>query len=110
MKLLFDNNLSPKLILRLASLYPNSVHVASLQLDTASDLAVWQYAKEAGYCLITKDSDFNELLASKGFPPKVIWLRLGNCKTADIATLLQEQYTAIIEFLEDDSAGLLELQ
>lgn len=110
MKLLFDNNLSPKLVTRLASDYPDCSHVATLQLDTAPDLTVWQHAKEADYCLVTKDSDFNELLASKGFPPKVIWIRLGNCTTTAIVLLLQREQAAISEFLEDASAGLLELQ
>jgi predicted nuclease of predicted toxin-antitoxin system len=63
-----------------------------------------------GHCLVTKDSDFNELLASKGFPPKVIWIRIGNCTTAEIAALLQSHHPTIIEFAEDNSAGLLELQ
>ncbi len=110
MKLLLDNNLSPKLITRLASLYPDSSHVALLGLDSASDVAVWQHAQQHGYCLVTKDSDFNELLAAKGFPPKVIWIRLGNCSTAEIAGLLQQHHETIVEFAQDESAGLLELQ
>lgn len=110
MKLLLDNNLSPKLVTRLVSLYPDSSHVAMLALDTASDVEVWEYALQEGYCLVTKDSDFNELLASKGFPPKVIWIRLGNCTTTEIAALLQTQYEIIIDFAQDHSAGLLELQ
>lgn len=110
MKLLFDNNLSPKLVARLASLYPDSSHVALLGLDAASDLVVWQHARQEGYCLVTKDADFNELLAGKGFPPKVLWIRLGNCTTNAIATLLQQQQQTILEFSQDDEVGLLELQ
>lgn len=110
MKLLLDNNLSPKLVNRLASLYPDSSHVALLNLDSASDIEVWQHAKQDGYCLVTKDSDFNDLLASKGFPPKVIWIRLGNCSTNEIAELLEKQHVAITEFIQDISVGLLELQ
>ncbi|MEO8609917.1 MAG: DUF5615 family PIN-like protein [Chloroflexota bacterium] len=109
MKLLLDNNLSPKLVARLASLYPDSSHVAMLGLDAASDMEVWKSAQREDYCLVTKDSDFNELLASKGFPPKVIWIRLGNCTTAEIAELLQTHHQTIAEFAQDDSAGLLEL-
>jgi predicted nuclease of predicted toxin-antitoxin system len=110
MKLLLDNNLSPKLVSKLASPYPDSSHVAMLGLDRASDMEVWQHAQQNGYCLVTKDSDFNELLASKGFPPKVIWIRLGNCSTTEIADLLEKQHEAILEFAEDESVGLLELQ
>lgn len=110
MKLLLDNNLSPKLVARLADLYPDSSHVATLGLDRASDLEVWKRAEQEGYCLVSKDADFNELLAAKGFPPKVIWIRLGNCTTAQIATLLQTHHETIMEFMQDETAGLLELQ
>jgi predicted nuclease of predicted toxin-antitoxin system len=109
-KLLLDNNLSPKLVAQLAPLYPDSDHVSRLGLDTASDLEVWRYARQNGFCLVTKDSDFNELLASRKFPPKVIWLRLGNCTAAEIAALLQKHHKTIVEFARDDSVGLLELQ
>lgn len=110
MKLLLDNNLSPKLIGKLTHLYPNSTHVVTLGLDTASDSDVWKHAQQAGYCLVSKDSDFNELLTAKGFPPKVIWIRLGNCTTAEIAALLEKHHQTILEFAENESAGLLELQ
>ena len=110
MKLLFDNNLSPKLVAQLASLYPDSSHVALLGLDSAPDDRGWRRARQDGYCLVTKDSDFNDLLASEGFPPKVIWIRLGNCTTTQIATLLQTHHEAVAEFMQDTSAGLLELQ
>ncbi|MBC7815149.1 MAG: DUF5615 family PIN-like protein [Burkholderiales bacterium] len=110
MKLLLDNNLSPKLVGQLAHLYPDSNHVSALGLDSASDLQVWQYARQNACCLVTKDSDFNDLLATKGFPPKVIWIRLGNCTTAEIAALLQTYHETIQEFNQDSTVGLLELQ
>ncbi|MBC8172250.1 MAG: DUF5615 family PIN-like protein [Anaerolineae bacterium] len=110
MRLLLDNNLSPRLVGRLVSLYPGSTHVATSGLDTASDVEVWNYARQEGFCLVTKDADFNDLFASKGFPPKVIWLRLGNCTTAEITVLLHKYHETIVEFAQDESAGLLELQ
>lgn len=110
MKLLFDNNLSFKLVNQLVDLYPDSSHVAALGLDSASDVEVWRHAQENNYCLVTKDADFNELLAVRGFPPKVVWIRLGNCTTAEIVELLRKHHATITEFDEDESAGLLELQ
>jgi predicted nuclease of predicted toxin-antitoxin system len=91
-------------------LYPDSNHVTKLGLDRASDLVVWQHKHKDGYCLVTKDADFNDLLAAKGFPPKVIWIRLGNCTTAEIATPLKNHHQTIADFIQDNSAGLLELQ
>jgi predicted nuclease of predicted toxin-antitoxin system len=59
---------------------------------------------------VTKDSDFNELMVANGFPPKVIWIRLGNCTTNQVEQLLRQQYTLIEAFIQDPSAGLLELR
>ncbi len=110
MKLLLDNNLSLKIGAQLVDLYPDSSHVATLGLDTSSDAEVWAGARQAGYCLVSKDSDFNELLVARGFPPKVIWIRLGNCTSPAITVLLRNQYETIIDFANDPAVGLLALQ
>jgi predicted nuclease of predicted toxin-antitoxin system len=109
MKLLLDNNLSPKLVGQLADVFPDSSHVALLGLDRSPDPEVWKAAREHGYALLSKDSDFNDLLIAKGFPPKVIWLRLGNCTTTEAAQALRKHSTAIIDFGQDDTVGLLEI-
>ena len=74
MKLLFDQNLSPKLVKRLANLFPDSSHVQSEGLDCAGDDKVWEHARLNGFALVTKDEDFNNLSVVRGWPPKVIWL------------------------------------
>lgn len=84
MKLLFDQNLSPRLVNRIIDLYPNSNHLHNVGLDTAEDSTVWQYAREHNFIVVTKDADFSELISIKGFPPKVIWIRLGNCTTNEV--------------------------
>jgi predicted nuclease of predicted toxin-antitoxin system len=110
MKLLLDNNLSPRLVQQLTDIFPGSSHVALLGLDRASDPVVWHVAKEQGYTLVSKDADFNELLTVKGFPPKVIWIRLGNCTTAEVANAIRTHNAAILTFGQDNSIGLLEIQ
>lgn len=109
MKLLLDNNPSPKLVTKLRSLYSEVNHVSLLQLDRASDLEVWQFAHENNYCISSKDADFNDLLVSKGFPPKIIWIRTGNCTSAQVLQLLQQYHQNILEFFQDEAFGLLEL-
>ncbi len=84
MKLLFDQNLSPRLVNRLSDLYPDSNHVYPLGIERVPDKEVWQYARDEGFLIVTKDADFSDLCMLLGFPPKVIWIRRGNCKTADI--------------------------
>lgn len=75
MKLLFDQNLSPKLANRLADLFPDSSHVQSGGLDCASDERVWEYALRNGFAIVSKDEDYNNLSVLRGSPPKVIWLQ-----------------------------------
>jgi len=110
MKLLFDHNLSPRLIDRLKDIYPNTSHVSILSMDRASDEAIWLYAKTNEYIIVTKDSDFNDLSILIGFPPKVIWLQVGNCTTSDIEKLLRNHYEIITEFESDKQSGILLLE
>lgn len=110
MKLLFDHNLSPRLVNRLADLYPHTSNTSLAGLDRATDLAVWLYAQTHGYTIVTKDADFNDVSVLRGFPPKVIWIRLGNCTTGDLETILRRGHAAIVDFINDPTAGILELR
>jgi predicted nuclease of predicted toxin-antitoxin system len=89
MKLLFDHNLSPNLVNRLRELYPESNHVYRLGLDRVPKTEVWEYAKREEFLIVTKDTDFSDLSLLRGFLPKIIWIRRGNCKTADIEAILR---------------------
>jgi len=98
--LLLDQNLSPKLVQRLAKGYPGSVHVSEAGLATALDRAVWAYALPHSLVLVTKDADFVDIGLLSRDGPKVIWIRRGNCSTADIERILRENRTAIDAFVE----------
>jgi predicted nuclease of predicted toxin-antitoxin system len=107
--LLFDQNLSPRLVDRLADIYPNSVHVFALGLGDAMDIDIWQFARDNDYMIVTKDADFSEFGIIKGFPPKIIWIRRGNCSTQDIENILRENFSAISELSVDENSGILAL-
>jgi len=107
--LLFDQNISPRLIDRLADLFPDSVHVSTLGMDKAMDSEIWQYAHDHDYMIVTKDADFSELGIVRGFPPKVIWIRRGNCSTQGIESILRENYGAIKTLSNDEETGILTL-
>jgi len=109
MKLLFDHNLSPKLVYRLANLFPNSNHVYHLGLDQVEDRQIWEYAKVNDFTIVTKDSDYNELLILLGFPPKVVWIRRGNCSTNEIENILRAHYPDIQNLTDTEFLGLLTL-
>ena len=110
MKLLFDHNLSHRLIAELENLYPGSKHVAEFDMATASDDVIWSYAKEHEMTIVSKDSDFYYRSMLLGYPPKVIWIKLGNCKTIQIASLLQTHHANLLEFERDKSVSFLILE
>jgi predicted nuclease of predicted toxin-antitoxin system len=109
MRLLFDQNLSPRLVTRLADLFPTSTHVASEGLDCALDEEVWEHARRHDFMIVTKDADFGDLSILRGVPPKVLWLRLGNCTTQEMEALLRERHEAIVAFADDATAAVLTL-
>ncbi len=93
----------------LSDVYPDSSHVSFAGLSHALDEAVWSYALENGYTIVTKDVDFDELSQTRGHPPKVVWLRLGNCTTYQVESLLRARYAAVTSLNADPDAGILEL-
>ena len=109
MKLLFDENLSFRLVPALADIYPESTHVREIGLLGADDLQVWNFAAEHGLMLVSKDTDFYERSLVFGAPPKIIWLRVGNCTVNETVTLLRSQYIVIRHFSEDATATFLPL-
>ncbi len=109
MKLLFDQNLSPRLVTQLADLYADSVHVETVGLGKSDDRDVWHYARENELIIVSKDADFNELSLVWGAPPKIIWIRRGNCSTKTIETLLRDNFEAIKALSENVRVNTLVL-
>lgn len=107
MKLLFDENLSPKLVAALADVFPDSAHVHRVGLDSVPDREVWDYARVHGYTLVSKDSDFHELSLLRGYPPKVVWIKRGNCSNKQIELILRNKAAHIETLLEDKEAAFL---
>jgi len=106
-KLLFDQNLSHKLARRVADLFPNSTHVREVGLKEAEDPAVWEYAKQQSFLIVSKDADFHQRSFLLGFPPKVVWIRLGNCTTAEVEQVIRKNFESIKVFAEDEEAAFL---
>ncbi len=110
MKLLLDENLSRRLVPRIADLFPGSAHVSSAALVQTPDLAVWEYAKSNDFSIVTADGDFYELATTLGPPPKVIWLRGCDYPTAVAEGLIRDQSIRIAEFLEEPERAVLILR
>jgi predicted nuclease of predicted toxin-antitoxin system len=109
MKLLFDHHLSRKLVARLADIFPNSSHVAFHGLDSADDINIWHFAQGNGYTIVTKDSDFNDVAAIRGAPPKIIWIRIGNSTNATVEAIIRKHFVLIEQFGEDSTSTILEI-
>jgi predicted nuclease of predicted toxin-antitoxin system len=108
-KLLFDENISPRLAGVLLDIYPGSAHVHNCGLGSANDVDVWQYARDNDFTIVSKDSDFQERSILLGAPPKVIWLRTTNCTSAEIESLLRAALPAIKRFIQEDQESCLVL-
>jgi len=98
MNLLFDENLSPSLAHQLQDIFPGSIHVHDCGLGQSEDTLVWQYAKANVFMIVSKDSDFQYYGLLHGPPPQFIWIRIANCTTAQIESLIRTQSIIIHEF------------
>jgi predicted nuclease of predicted toxin-antitoxin system len=106
-KLLFDENLSPKLVRRIADLFPDSAHVHESGLGSSDDAQIWQFAAARGFAIVSKDLDFYDRSMLHGSPPKLIWLRTGNCSTQHIESLLRAFVAKIQQFDSNQGESLL---
>ena len=109
MTLLFDQNLSFRIIKRIEDIFPGSISVKEMGFDRPSDIEIWEFAKSNHCSIVTFDSDFIDISNLKGFPPKIIWLRLGNTSTVNIADKLRSEKDRIIEFLMKSDNAFLEI-
>jgi predicted nuclease of predicted toxin-antitoxin system len=108
-RLLLDQNLSPRLLAALDDLFPGSRHVREVGLASAEDAVVWHYAAEHGFAIVSKDADFHERSFLLGHPPKVIWIRRGNCSTDQALALLRSEAESINRFGADSELSFLAL-
>jgi predicted nuclease of predicted toxin-antitoxin system len=109
-KLLFDENLSPRLVSLLSPVFPESKHVGAAGLHGQPDTAIWDYARQHNFMILSKDDDFRQRSFLLGAPPKVIWLSVGNAGTDAIAALLMQTQTVIEAFLASPEESLLILR
>lgn len=101
MKLLLDQNLSRRIVVRIEAFYPGSRHLQHFGLDRADDEVIWQLAVREGFAIVTKDADFHFRSLTRGHPPKLIYLCVGNCPTRTIVDLLLNNVGLIQTFLAD---------
>jgi predicted nuclease of predicted toxin-antitoxin system len=109
LKLLFDQNISPKIVKQISEDFPDSKQVRHVGLEDASDAQIFNYAKANGYAIVTFDADFVDLNVVRGMPPKIIWFKTGNLTTKAISALMKKSIRVIQDFLNLDDIGILEI-
>jgi predicted nuclease of predicted toxin-antitoxin system len=109
LKLLFDHNLSQRLVRRLADVFPDTTQTSLLGFNRAIDTAIWEYARINDFVVVTLDKDFADMSFIRGAPPKVIWLRCGNSTVLEVETLLRASLNAIRQFEISIDSAVLEI-
>ena len=109
MKLLFDQNISFRIIPYLPECFVGSQQVRNVGLLNKSDFDVWEFARCNNYIIVTFDADFYDISMIKETPPKIIWLRTGNLTTSEIAEILTKHSEMILEFIAEDDRLCMEI-
>lgn len=109
MKLLFDQNISFRIVKLIQDKFPDTVQVRELRLEGKSDFEIWNYAKVNDFTIVTFEADFYDFSNLYGHPPKIIWLRTGNTRTINIASLLNSKANLINTFFDDQEISCLEI-
>lgn len=107
MKLLLDENLPPQVAVQLQELFPGTMHVRDVGLKGQPDEWIWKYAQEHHFTILTKDSDFHERSIMHGSPPKVIWIRIGNCTMKLLLEWITEASEVMQNFDQEDASVLV---
>ena len=107
MKLLFDENVSPRLARTLAGQFPGSTHVGGVGLRGAEDWQIWDYARNEGFAIVSKDADFRERSYVEGAPPKIVWLDVSNAGTEAIQGLLRRERERVERFVASEESSFL---
>jgi predicted nuclease of predicted toxin-antitoxin system len=109
MKLLFDQNISHRLINRIQDILSHSHQVRELNLENATDKEIWEYAKENGFTIVTFDADFYDFSIVWGHPPKIIWIRTLQQTTNKVEEIIRKHLITIKEFEQDEKLACLEI-
>ena len=109
MKLLLDENLSDRIVAQIIDLYPGSTHVKAPSLIQTDDALIWSFAQQHGYSIVSKDADFHQRSLVFGHPPKLVFLRVGNCATSRITEILRSNFVLLSVFDSESNASILVL-
>lgn len=109
MKLLFDQNISFRVVRQLKLVLPDSIGVEEVGLLNANDYEIWEYARQYAYTVVTFDRDIPMIGSVRGFPPKIIWLRIGNTNKQQLVSFIKDRIAKFTEFIIHRNEGCLQV-
>ena len=108
-RLLFDQNLSPRLVDQVVVRFPQSLHVLDVGLSRATDVEVLEFAHGHDLVVVTKDKDFADLVTSRGTGPRILWVMLGNVTTDELSEAILDDADSIHQLLDDPDVQIVQL-
>ena len=95
-----DAHLSPAIATWMTSTFGlEAIALRDLGLRDAEDPEIFEAAKAQEAIVMTKDSDFVDLVDRLGSPPQIIWLTCGNTSNARLREILSETLPRALELL-----------
>lgn len=82
----------------------DATHLEALGRLRQLDGEVFEGASEAGAVILTKDSDFVQLVHRLGPPPQIVWIRTGNTTNADLRRIVLDAWSRTVRFLQHGEA------
>lgn len=107
MRLLFDQNISFRVVKQLKTTFPDVIGVRECGLFNADDYQIWEYARQNNYTVVSFDKDIPDIGSVRGFPPKIIWLRTGNLSNPSIIALFNDHADQFAAFIANEKKGCL---
>lgn len=109
MKLLFDQNISHRILNHIQDILPEAKQLRDIGLENNSDKQIWEYAKKSDFIIVTFDGDFYDFSLLWGHPPKIIWIRTYNQTTKNVEEILRKYIDKIQDFKNDNDLACLEI-
>ena len=96
-KYLIDVNLPSRFSVWVSDEYEHVVHIN----DELKDSEIWEYAKENSLTIVTKDTDFSDMIMLNNPPPRVIHIKIGNMKMREFHQLITKVWDDVCTMSED---------
>lgn len=96
MKFLVDAQLPGTLARWLRGRGCDAVHVLEREMSRIEDVSIWETCACEERILITKDVDFFILATRPGDTGRLLWLRMGNCRTQDLITRINKEWDLLM--------------